>query len=100
MTENFNDNATMTGEEFETYRAKMKAAGREVDAFFETIPVWVDESRYFDLYMMNDSEREAYYKANAPVQALRERLAEQSAAPYLKASSNRPTERVGRIRIS
>jgi hypothetical protein len=48
------------------YMERLKKQGEEMDLFIESLPNWVDDSEYFNLYLMQDNERESWLAKNSP----------------------------------
>jgi hypothetical protein len=48
------------------YMERLKKQGEEMDRFIESLPNWVDDSEYFNLYLMQDNERESWLAKNSP----------------------------------
>jgi hypothetical protein len=55
-----------TWESFDAYQQHMKRVGEEMDRFIESLPNWVEDTQYFDLYLMTDKERELWLAKNSP----------------------------------
>ena len=53
--------------EADEYYIRAELAHIEMEKFFDSLPEWVSEEMQFALFMMPDSERADWLKANAPV---------------------------------
>jgi hypothetical protein len=63
----FGEDFDIPAETLDAYTQRCKAAGLEMDKFFDSLPAWVSEEDQFALWMMQDDERKVWLKANAPV---------------------------------
>jgi hypothetical protein len=77
------------------YMERLKKQGEEMDRFIESLPNFVPDTEYFNLYLMTDAERADWLKANAPKEVPMER------SPYFSAkigsASNATAVKVGGI---
>jgi hypothetical protein len=77
------------------YMERLKKQGEEMDRFIESLPNFVPDTEYFNLYLMTDAERADWLKANAPKEVPMEK------SPYFSRTvgypQNAKTIKVGNI---
>jgi hypothetical protein len=79
------------------YMERLKKQGEEMDRFIESLPNFVPDTEYFNLYLMTDAERADWLKSNAPKEVPMER------SPYFSAkigyAQNAKLEKCGNINV-